>query len=251
MTRAMSSFSKVRQKKIYEVVVDQIKERIASGQLKAGDMLPTEKTLCEAMGVSRASMREATRILEYLGFIESRAGEGTRVAHFHPDLLLEKLNNANLPRGPGLLLELMELRELLEPRAASLAAVRATDAELRLLASIVEQGAAADVVESSKADAKYHLAIARASHNVFYARIVESVLSLLEEVRRHNMKLSRRREEIVREHTEVVACVCARDAEKAAVAMRTHLENVRALVERCREDEGEMDEMIRSIYARD
>lgn len=68
--------SPVKSTKIYEIVIEQIKEIVKRGELKSGDKLPSERDLCEKLEVSRASVREALKSLQMLGLIESKHGEG-------------------------------------------------------------------------------------------------------------------------------------------------------------------------------
>lgn len=68
--------SPVKSTKIYEIVIEQIKEIVKRGELKSGDKLPSERDLCEKLEVSRASVREALKSLQMLGLIESKHGKG-------------------------------------------------------------------------------------------------------------------------------------------------------------------------------
>ena len=72
-------FSNISSKKVYEQVIEQIQESIFNGELKKGDKLPSERELSEQMRVSRTSIREALRVLETLGVVESKQGEGNFV----------------------------------------------------------------------------------------------------------------------------------------------------------------------------
>ena len=85
-------FQKVKNTKVYETVISQLKEKICSGELGPGKLLPPERTLADMMGVSRASIREALKILEYMGLIKCKPGEGTFISTLNSDILVDKLN---------------------------------------------------------------------------------------------------------------------------------------------------------------
>ncbi len=228
----MAQFHKIKGMKIYEVVIAQLREKLVSGELGPGEMLPPEKNLAEQMGVSRASVREALKILEFTGFLESKPSEGTKVAYFHPDLLMERLNIATLSHTTTPFQDLVELRETLEPKIARLAVERGDDAELEAIAQIVARTReSSDEILNSESDALFHLALARASHNIFFVRTLESALSMLEELRTRNLRNNRRREAIQAEHAVIVERLLARDAVGAGKAMKRHLLNVRRSVE--------------------
>ena len=72
-------FSPIKNTKVYEQVIDQIKNMIDEGNLKKGDKLPSERSLVEQLKISRASIREALRALEVIGLIECRQGEGSYI----------------------------------------------------------------------------------------------------------------------------------------------------------------------------
>lgn len=233
----MTRFQKVKGTKIYEVVISQLKDQIAAGLLRPGDMLPPEKTISEEMGVSRASVREALKVLEFMGFLESKPSEGTRIVQFHPELLLEKLHTVSMSQSSSLLLDLIELREVLEPKIAAAAAIRSTDEELKDIARIVGLGRGlTDEVSREETDAQFHLSIAKASHNVFFVRLVESVLSMLVEIRSRSLSSDRDRNAIVQEHSAIVESLLRRDAQAASAAMKRHLQHIRRSVNQKRDN---------------
>ena len=118
-------FSNISSKKVYEQVIEQIQESIFNGELKKGDKLPSERELSEQMRVSRTSIREALRVLETLGVVESKQGEGNFVCSninkslIEPLSLIFKLNN-------GTWMDVIELRQALELEAVRFASERIT-----------------------------------------------------------------------------------------------------------------------------
>ena len=113
--------SPVKSTKIYEMVMEQIKDIVKKGELKSGDKLPSERDLCEKLEVSRASIREALRALQMLGLIESKHGEGNFINENFENSLLEPLSIVFLLLGSksG---DVLELRKIIEPETAALAA---------------------------------------------------------------------------------------------------------------------------------
>ncbi|MEE8224579.1 MAG: GntR family transcriptional regulator, partial [candidate division NC10 bacterium] len=102
----------VKKTRIYQDIVAQVKELIAEGKLKPGDQLPSERELSEMFQVSRASVREAIRALESMGFIEIRQGEGTYIASSVETLLASVASALLHQRDP--LLQVFEARKILE-----------------------------------------------------------------------------------------------------------------------------------------
>src|ERR1700745_1188220 len=114
-----------RQPRVTEGAIDKIRERIVSGAWGPGDRLPRESELAAELGLSRNSLREAVRALSQLRVLEVRQGDGTYVSSLEPGELLEPtLSATGLLRGRTVL-ELFEVRRMLEPEAAAMAAHRA------------------------------------------------------------------------------------------------------------------------------
>src|SRR6266567_4319887 len=110
---------------VTDEAIDRIRELIASGQWGAGTRLPREIDLAKQLGLSRNSLREAVRALSLARVLVVRQGDGTYVSSLDPSELLQPtLSATNLLRGRTVL-ELFEVRRMLEPEAAALAAVRA------------------------------------------------------------------------------------------------------------------------------
>src|ERR671926_1375446 len=128
----------VKRSRIYEHIVDQIRALIREGRWTPGDQIPPERELAERFRVSRTSVREALRALEMQGVIESRQGGGTFVRTADTEALVPPLAAAIL-RGQRELAEVLEVRELIEPGIARLAATRATPEHVSELEQILER----------------------------------------------------------------------------------------------------------------
>ena len=126
----------VKRKRIYQDIVAQIQGLLGDGRLKPGHQLPSERELSELFQVSRASVREAIRALESMGFVEIRSGEGTYVAST-VESLLSPLAFAIRQRRDAFR-EIFEARRILEPEIAALAAERANPSEVQRLEAVLK-----------------------------------------------------------------------------------------------------------------
>lgn len=141
-----------------------LRHMIATGRLGAGERIPPEADLCEELGVSRGSLREAVRMLAALGVIEPRHGSGTYVSQLRPEDLIGSLSlTLQLLPLPGLL-EVYEIRRVLEAHVAAQAAARATPETIETLFSLIEaMEATQDPTKASDLDHRFHAEIARAA----------------------------------------------------------------------------------------
>jgi GntR family transcriptional repressor for pyruvate dehydrogenase complex len=130
----------IKKTRIYEEVVNQIHDLIQDGRLKPGAQLPSERELAETFKVSRASVREALRALEAEGLVTSRTGMGTFVAELPLEPLVAALA-AVLSKKKGALADIFEMRRLIEPQIASLAAERATQTDIKWMNQILDKQA--------------------------------------------------------------------------------------------------------------
>lgn len=152
-------------------VIDGVGRQIVSGQYQPGDLLPKEAELTDHFGVSRTSVREGMRVLAAKGLVDIRQKIGTRVRQpeawnvFDSDILRW---HTEVGRGDEIMRNLVEVRQIMEPAAARLAAGRASMDDLRrmddALAAMV--AASTDREGYAHADVEFHLAVYAASHNV-------------------------------------------------------------------------------------
>ena len=120
-------------------VIDDIREMISSGELSPGDRLPPEHELADRLGVSRGSLREAVRALSQIKVLDVRRGDGTYVTSLAPSELLSGLAFAVELLQPQGLEEVLEVRRLLLPPAAALAAQRVTREQIAEMHAVVDQ----------------------------------------------------------------------------------------------------------------
>ncbi|MFD7709733.1 FadR/GntR family transcriptional regulator [Streptomyces sp. NPDC059786] len=143
-----------------------LRHMIASGRLGAGERIPPEAELCEELGVSRGSLREAVRMLAALGVIEPRHGSGTYVSQLRPEDVIGSLSlTLELLPLQGLL-DVYEIRRVLESHVAAQAAARCTPETAAALFSLIEaMEATEDPTEASDLDHRFHAEIARTAGN--------------------------------------------------------------------------------------
>lgn len=119
--------------------IETIREMIIDGRLRAGDQLPPEQELAETLGISRGSLREAVQALSHIKVLDVRRGDGTYVSSLEPEELLSSMVFAIDLASDDSLYEVLEVRRLLFPQTAALAAQRVTDAQLDRLRALMAQ----------------------------------------------------------------------------------------------------------------
>jgi GntR family transcriptional repressor for pyruvate dehydrogenase complex len=227
----------VKRSRIYEHIIDQIHALIREGRWAPGDQIPPERELAERFRVSRTSVREALRALEMQGIIESRQGGGTFVRSADIDALVPPLAAAIL-RGQRELTEVLEVRELIEPGIARLAAARATPEHLAELEQVLERQR--DCIAQGKPfvdeDTAFHYTLARAADNRILLQLHNVILDVLRESRQSYLHVPNRPEMSLRGHEAMLAAVSAHDSEAAYKASLAHIVEVRNGILRALED---------------
>ncbi|MEV6636402.1 FadR/GntR family transcriptional regulator [Actinoplanes sp. NPDC051470] len=155
--------------------ITKLRNMIQSGELPPGARLPPENQLAAQIGISRSGVREAVKVLESARVLDVRRGDGTYVTSLEPKLLLEGIGFAVELLQRDTLLEVMEVRRLLEPAATGLAARRISDKQLEVLAGALQdmRDAASDPEMLIQADVAFHHAVVVSAGN-------ETLTSLLD-----------------------------------------------------------------------
>jgi GntR family transcriptional repressor for pyruvate dehydrogenase complex len=153
-----------------------IKGMILSGELKPGDRLPPENQLSEALGLSRSSLREAVKALEIIRVLDVRRGDGTYVTSLTPSLLLDAMSFVVDIHQDASVLELFEVRRILEPAAAALATPRVTAADVQHLRGLLTQVDGTTSVDDLVAhDIVFHRHICELSGNAYLTRLLDTL----------------------------------------------------------------------------
>jgi len=223
-------FRPIHVKKIYEEVVEQVRMLMENGSLKPGDRLLSERDLAEKLQVSRASVREALRALEMMGFIEIKAGGGTFIKETSGDEIIQPLAMfLSIERGS--FFEIFEIRKIFEISAAHLAAQRATHVDLARIEENLKMMTAALTVDDSErgedSDAAFHFSIAEATHNSWLVRLLNTVTDSFYKsisVARRQLYLTPGHPQILMEqHTKIYEAIRDRNSILAQKVMLEHL----------------------------
>lgn len=214
----------VRRRRLYEDIVQQFHALMRQGALQPGDRLPAERELAEQFKVSRSSVREAMQALELQGLVVSKRGSGTFISRENLEAALD-LVAANLNGGTAALPEVFEMRHLMEPQIAALAAERATAEEVgRLREILTEQQRQIDAGETGvAADTAFHFTLAVATHNSALVKVVSAIEDILQVSRDRSLQEPGRPERSLASHGQIVAMVERGDAAGARRAMNHHL----------------------------
>jgi GntR family transcriptional regulator, transcriptional repressor for pyruvate dehydrogenase complex len=219
----------VRSSRLYEQIVQQVEESIHKGAMKPGDQLPPERELAQQFGVSRTAVREAVKALHEKGLVEAYPGRGTFVTDgtsYSMRQSLDRMLKIGQPEGSAFL---AEVREILEPEIAALAATRVDDEDL---ASMREQigvmdSARKDPVAFIEADLDFHLALAEAAANPLILSLIDSIVGLLREQRMGIFQVEGGPERGQYHHKRILEAIEHRDPLGARDAMKAHLRQVR------------------------
>jgi len=219
----------VRTSRLYEQIVQQIEESIVKGELKPGDQLPAERELAQRFGVSRTAVREAVKALREKGLVEAYSGRGTFITDGTTQAVRQSLDLITKIGQPEGSTQLAEVRAILEPEIAALAAVRILEPELATMreAVAVMDRAGHDPDAYIEADLDFHLALAEAAANPIILSLIDSIVGLLREQRLRIFRVSGGPERGQAHHKRILDAVERHDAEKARETMRAHLEQVR------------------------
>ena len=222
-------YKQVRASRLYEQIVQQIEESIVKGDLKPGDQLPAERELAQRFGVSRTAVREAVKALREKGLVEAYSGRGTFITDATTQAVRQSLDlMVKIGQADGFH-HLAEVRAILEPEIAALAAVRIQDAELATMREAVGDmdRAGQDPDAYIEADLDFHLALAEAAANPLILSLLDSIVGILREQRLRIFRVPGGPERGQIYHKRILDAVERRDPEKARQAMREHLEQVR------------------------
>jgi GntR family transcriptional regulator, transcriptional repressor for pyruvate dehydrogenase complex len=227
-TGELAVYKLVRTSRLYEQIVQQIEESIVKGDLKPGDQLPAERDLAQRFGVSRTAVREAVKALREKGLVEAYSGRGTFITDGTTQAVRQSLDlMVKIGQSEGTN-HLAEVRAILEPEIAALAATRIQEPELatmREAVSIMDR-AGPDPEAYIEADLDFHLALAEAAANPLILSLLDSIVGLLREQRLRIFRVPGGPERGQFHHKRILEAVERHDAEKARQAMRAHLQQV-------------------------
>jgi GntR family transcriptional regulator, transcriptional repressor for pyruvate dehydrogenase complex len=222
-------YNVVQTSRLYEHIVRQIQDSIESGLLKEGDQLPAERELALQFGVSRTAVREAVKTLREKGLVEAYPGRGTFITKGTAGSIQQTLDRMIRSGAAGGTVHLTEVREILEPEIAALAAHRANKEMLSAMSEAISvMDAARQHPEAFiEGDLDFHLALAEAAANPLILALIDSIVGLLREQRTRIYFVEGGPERGQYHHKRILEAVKHRDSAGAREAMKAHLGQVR------------------------
>ncbi|HSC71125.1 MAG TPA: FadR/GntR family transcriptional regulator [Candidatus Methylomirabilis sp.] len=225
------AFRAVRKTRVSQDIIEQVRDLVTSGRLKPGDRLPSERELSQVMSVSRSSVREAVRAMESLGLIDARAGEGTFVASLSGSRGNDPLI-ASLHQDWNAQHKLFEVRRVIEPDLAALAARRATAEQIEKMRTILaeQQAQIREGGTGMKQDTLFHYLLAEATGNEVLMRIMDSLMDLLLKTREESLQHDMRPARSLKQHRAMLRAIEARNPRAAERLMYQHIAEIEELV---------------------
>jgi GntR family transcriptional regulator, transcriptional repressor for pyruvate dehydrogenase complex len=229
-----SPYRRVKRGRVSDQIVSQMRQLISQGVLKAGQQLPGEHELADKFSTSRPTIREALRTLETMGILDIRTGSGAFVAEspFRSQNLSENLKW--LVERRVMVLNLLDVREVLQGLAAKLCAEAVTDRQYAdLHATLVDMDAAKDnndPEQATEADTRFHYLMGEFSNNEILNNLVQHVEQSYRTSSRALMDLGGRAMTSVKEHAAVLSAIKQHDGPLAETQMRAHIASVRAAI---------------------
>lgn len=210
--------------RIYEKVVEKLKESISRGEILPGDPLSSERQLMEDFGVSRSSLREAFRVMELLGLIESVPGKGRFVRY--PKSPAE--NEKSIRLEDSAVLELMEARRILDPAIAAESAMRATSSDLTRMLRVLT-ATEKKLIEPNmraQADFDFHIALAEATHNFVFVNITRMNFDLIMATHDKIYNLLEDKDAFLHEHRLIYEAILDHDVDLAREMASKHIDRI-------------------------
>jgi len=224
------NYQAIAQSRLYQQIVEQVERSILEGRLKPGDQLPPERDLAGQFGVSRTAIREAMKVLREKGLVESQHGRGTFVTDSTSQVIRHSVDRMMTMKmnQPEAAAHLIEVRELLEPEIAVLAAARAEEKDIAAMREAYEAmdraGGNADAF--IEADLDFHLALAEAAGNPLILALIDSIVALLREHRTRIFYVNGGPERGQFHHRRILDAIAQHDGVAARDAMDAHLKQI-------------------------
>ncbi len=224
-------YNTVRSSRLYEQIVEQITRLIMDGTLVAGDQLPPERELAAQFGVSRTAVREAVKALHQRGLIDIQPGRGTFIndmATSATGVVRESLSLVlNSTTGSGLR-DLIQVRAMLEPAIAALAAEHAEKGDRQAMSEIVDRmdHLLDDMDGFIAADQEFHFLLAQSTQNSLIPILLQPIVELLQKQRRRIFLIRNGAARGQKHHKQILKAILDKNPAAAHEAMRAHIEQV-------------------------
>ncbi|WP_017444922.1 pyruvate dehydrogenase complex transcriptional repressor PdhR [Gayadomonas joobiniege] len=247
------SYSKIRQPKLADVILQQLEAMILEGSLLPGQKLPPERELARRFDVSRPSLREAIQKLEAKGLVYRKQGGGTYVHSQLQSALTDPLFQL-ISSNPETQFDLLEFRHALEGISAYYAALRGTEADFEQIKSgfeLTRKAAQSTISEQVEAVYNFYLAIAQASHNLVIVHLVQGMAVLIKKNIEQNFDILSVRDSILQsldEHrNSLLNAILARDPEQARLASHHHLSYIEECLLQLGQEENRLQRAMRRV----
>lgn len=205
-------------------IARQLLSQLLSGSIAPGTRLPSERQMTEDFKVSRSTIREALKVLDVLGIVEVRQGDGTYLKQTTSDLLPQAIE-WGLMLGERRTRDLIEARRHIEILSGRLAAERADESDISALRGHLDRMTKApDNTSFADADVAFHLALATAADNSVLEDILRSISSLLRVWIRRAVEQAGQTRTSIAEHAAVLAAIESHSPDLAADAMAAHMD---------------------------
>ena len=213
---------------LYERIAADILRRVAAGELRPGDRLPSEPELGAQLGLSRSSLREAVKALSLINVLDVRRGDGTYVTSLDPGLLMDAMSFAVEFHHDRSVMHFLEVRRILEPAAMALAATAMSDDDIAALGELLDRlPPEPGVEEMVDNDLEFHRRIARGSGNPVLASLIDSVSSRTQRARIwRGITQASAVHRTLDEHRAIVAALARRRPEVAHACAVVHIAGV-------------------------
>lgn len=223
-----SKVKRVEKMRLSDQIIKQILSLIEKGKLKVGDRLPPESILTRQFGVGRSSLREAMGALALMGVVSIRPGHGTYVTTA-PERPLGNIFDWDTIRRQDRVQELVEARTILEEAIVGLAVEKAQEEDIAELRNNLseQESVTTNRKKYCKVDWSFHLALAKASHNDILTKFLSDLHhpSTAWMERQTPLRGNELMNSSTKQHTAILEAIEAKDAEKAKLALRKHLES--------------------------
>jgi len=215
--------------KIPEMVTGSLLRSIFENKLKIGEELPSEKDLCELLGVSRGSLREGLAIMEFMGIIESEKKKRIIVRdQFRAEKILSLLK---LSDKSELIYDFIEFRKAVETFSVELAISRGAAEELEGIENALIELEKQPDTFFVEANQKFHITIAKATHNPLLVLIEELLMHILDSFRKRVESSPERKKQVITEHRKIYEAIREKDVSLAKNRVLEHLARVEESIE--------------------
>lgn len=236
----MSIYTPIEKSKsnYYEIIINNLRDALVNGQLKYGEKIPSERELADRFNVSRVPVREALKILEYMGMLENIPGDGLYLKNICVGDLIKKLDFAFILKSQTIL-DLFEARISIESSACFYAAQRRTEEDIAVLKNTIEEmrsakklskGTQSDLEKIRRASHQFHINIIKAAKNSVLTSIYKNLFRLLDISKHYTLNTKTTESntfDTILAHEAILNKIILSDSEGARDSMTEHLEAAR------------------------